>query len=376
VKTIALLKSNFSRKGGLEKYVERIAFEAARCGHRVVLLTTEYDRPLERSFEVVDFGRRHPSSFFHLLHFDHLVRGWLQDNPCDVIFGFDRNFCPQTHYRAGNGCHAAWLSHREQFSSLFRKWTFTVNPLHILIQEMEKSTFENCHLRYLFANSCLVRDEILEFYPRVDPSKMVVIHNGVEWDELAGPFEEGFCSRAKIQHNLGLDSGCYQFLFVGNEYKRKGLELLLRGLALLTCHDFQLAVCGRDRNEKGFRGMAEKLGIGRNVRFFGEVRDARPFFQAADCAVIPSYYDPFANVTAEALAMGLYVVTSPLNGGKEIIRDASDGAVFGEFTPEAIAFELERAMEQPKNRNIADERRRRIESNTISRQIGTILAYL
>ena len=44
-----------------------------------------------------------------------------------------------------------------------------------------------------------------------------------------------------------------------------------------------------------------------------------PFYQQSDCLAIPSFYDPFANVTLEALAMGLYAVSSKTNGGHEIL---------------------------------------------------------
>ena len=44
-----------------------------------------------------------------------------------------------------------------------------------------------------------------------------------------------------------------------------------------------------------------------------------PFYQMADALVIPSFYDPFANVTVEALAMGLFVLSSKHNGGPEIL---------------------------------------------------------
>ncbi len=52
----------------------------------------------------------------------------------------------------------------------------------------------------------------------------------------------------------------------------------------------------------------------------------RPFYQLADALAIPSFYDPFANVTVEALAMGLFVVSSRSNGGFEIL-DPSKGII-------------------------------------------------
>ena len=67
------------------------------------------------------------------------------------------------------------------------------------------------------------------------------------------------------------------------------------------------------------QALAAKLNIQRRVTFFGPQKEIRPFYQFADALVIPSFYDPFANVTVEALAMGLFVVSSKSNGGHEIL---------------------------------------------------------
>ena len=46
-------------------------------------------------------------------------------------------------------------------------------------------------------------------------------------------------------------------------------------------------------------------------------------YAAADVFLLPTLYDPFANVTLEALAAGLPVITSAQNGASEIMDNES-----------------------------------------------------
>src|SRR5262249_50787081 len=163
--------------------------------------------------------------------------------------------------------------------------------LHTLILEMEKSTFESQALKRLFVNSQMVEQEIVHHYPRVQRQKISVVHNGVEWKELQKPFEEGLDYRTDILKQFGLNPDYYQFLFVGNEYERKGLRLLFDALAMLPDRHFQLSVVGRERKPETFKRLAASLGLTDNVRFFGSVKDMNAFYSVADSLVIPSLYD-------------------------------------------------------------------------------------
>jgi UDP-glucose:(heptosyl)LPS alpha-1,3-glucosyltransferase len=68
------------------------------------------------------------------------------------------------------------------------------------------------------------------------------------------------------------------------------------------------------------------------VRFVGPVTDVTPWYHAADVLLLPTLYDPFANVCLEALASGLPVVTTAANGAAEalttdtgvVVEDAQD----------------------------------------------------
>ena len=50
-------------------------------------------------------------------------------------------------------------------------------------------------------------------------------------------------------------------------------------------------------------------------------------YAAADIFTLPTFFDPFANATLEAMAAGLPVITSRRNGAAEILRPGVDGLV-------------------------------------------------
>lgn len=328
---IALLKSRLSHLGGLEKYTLHLAKSLAALGHNIYILTTNWDdqSKTQEGIQIINVASRMPISFFHLLNFDYQCSRWLKKNSVDAVIGLDRNFTTQHYYRAGNGVHKAYLERRSNQSSFLKRASFILNPLHRLILAMEKATFESSSLKVLITNSYLVRNEVLRYYPKVAAEKVVVVHNGVEWKEFEKPFRHTFEAKKPFLQSLGVPDSHYQFLFIGNEYERKGLPRLLKALGRLNTinQNWNLCVIGKERNQRRFEDLSKEMGLERQLFFFGKRNDVRSFLQAADCLVIPSLYDPFANVTIEALAMGVYVLTSSENGGSEIIKPET-GLVF------------------------------------------------
>ncbi len=250
--------------------------------------------------------------------FDHACRVLIKTQPHSIIFGIDRISCA-THLRAGNGVHRAYLEKKAILASRLKTFSDRLSPLHHNILKLEKHSFTHPALRLVFTNSEMVKQEILRFYP-VDEKKIQVIHNGVEWDEFEGPFNAWQHQKQPLCHKLGLDPAHFHFLFVGHGFQRKGLSLLLDAFATLNESDCHLSIVGKDKHLSSFRVQCQRLGITNRVTFFGQQQDITPFYTVSDCLVIPSLYDPCANVTIEALAMGLYVVSSPFNGGAESLQ--------------------------------------------------------
>jgi glycosyltransferase involved in cell wall biosynthesis len=112
---------------------------------------------------------------------------------------------------------------------------------------------------------------------------------------------------ARVRLGLPADGAC--LLFVGNDYRKKGLEALLQALAQLP-GDGVLAVVGNPAHIAEFRALAETLKLGARVFFLGSLKDVSPAYEAADILVHPTFEDTFAMVVLEAMAHGLPVVVS------------------------------------------------------------------
>jgi UDP-glucose:(heptosyl)LPS alpha-1,3-glucosyltransferase len=123
---------------------------------------------------------------------------------------------------------------------------------------------------------------------------------------------------------LGVGEGEVVLLFVGNDFKLKGLSLLLEAMAVLRNEKIRLMVAGEDDRASYVR-WARKHGLERQVLFLGGTREVEKFYAASDLFVLPTRYDAFSNVCLEAMACGTPVITSRNNGASELIRNGEEG---------------------------------------------------
>lgn len=371
MKHVAILKSRIDAKGGLEKYTRRIASAFTETGAEVSLLTTGVPQILLPSVSI--HACPTPSIFpsSRIEQFDRFTKNWLQEHPADLIFGMDRNRM-QTHIRAGNGVHAAYLESRRLAEGKWKRFLCSLNPMHRKILEIEKEAFEQPLLQKLFVNSHWVKEQILSRY-KTDPKKIEVIHNGVEWNEMESDFAGWEEVRKTLLQERGLDPDRFQFLFIGNGYLRKGLDPLLESLARIQNRDLQLSIVGKEKRMGAYQANCARLGLNGTVKFFGPQNEIRPFYQMADCLAIPSFYDPFANVTVEALAMGLHVVSSKWNGGCEVLTSGNGTIIENLLDPEAMDQALRNAFRFRKTKTSAESVRKSVETLDFSKQLKTLI---
>jgi UDP-glucose:(heptosyl)LPS alpha-1,3-glucosyltransferase len=173
----------------------------------------------------------------------------------------------------------------------------------------------------------------------VPESRLVTIYNGVDTDQFHPDRRRE--ARNEMRASLGLEGPVA--LFVGTGFHRKGLDRAIEGFTQGAPGDAALLVAGGD-DPAPFRRLAERLGVERRIRFLGRRSDVDRLHAASDLLVLPTRYDPFANSCLEAMASGLAVATTPINGVAELIESGRNGLVldggFGE------AFALLRAPEQ------------------------------
>jgi len=131
-------------------------------------------------------------------------------------------------------------------------------------------------------------------------------------------------------------------LFCGRIHPVKGLDLLLRALALAVASspNVKLAIAGTGlpSHEAACRRLAWELGVSHNVHFLGHVegRAKAALFAAADVFCLPSHHENFGMVVAEAMLSQLPVVISSNVGVWPDVVGARCGLVC-EMRPESIA---------------------------------------
>lgn len=347
MKKISLLKMSMKGLGGLEKYTLRLKDAFEKKGAEVSLITSD----------ILPIPKR--PRYLRLQRFDQKCKSYLKKHPTDIVFGMERSSF-QTHLRAGNGVHHSYLQARCLFEPAIKKLYFKLSPLHQKVLEIEKTAYEHPELKKIFCNSSLVKNQILKYY-NTDPAKIEVVHNGVEWSEMDEAFQATMDKEKP-----------FEFLFLGNGFARKGLTPLLHALTLIK-QEFHLSVVGKDRKMEDYQKLVHSLGLEKSVTFFGEQKNPIPFYQKADVLVIPSYYDPFANVTLEALAMGLFVVSSKSNGASEILTKDMGSIIDNLNDLDAFASALETALNHPKTKSSAPLIRNSVKEYDFSKKLTQIV---
>jgi len=240
------------------------------------------------------------------------VRLVLRSRRWDVVQSHERTL-GQDVYRAGEGCHRAYLAatNSGRRRALHHRVTLAI----------ERRVFATTPQVVAIAHAGA--REIAALYG-VPSGRLSVVYNGVDLDRFHPDRREQW--RARALQEAGLPSDAWLALFVGSGFVRKGLETALRGFAAVDDGAARLAVIGRgDRGP--YARLARTLGVGDRVVWLGPRPDVERWYAAADVVTLPSRYEPFGNVHLEALASGVPVVASTRAGGAEVVDEACGGVV-------------------------------------------------
>ena len=237
----------------------------------------------------------------------------------DLVFNMERGPIGDV-YRVGDGIHRRWLELRYGRSPVWMS-----SPWHWLAPRLEARSIRAA--RIIVANSQMVHGHIKRFYPK-QAGKVRVIYNGFDPIRFRTTDEP----KALLRRQLELPENGKMLLFCGIGWERKGLSDAIRMTAMLN----QRVAPGEPRgflcvlgsgDPRPYRREARRLGLEECIRFPKPVVEVRPYYQAADVMVLPSYFDPFSNACLEALACGCPVITTEGNGISEVIRHGRTGFV-------------------------------------------------
>ena len=85
------------------------------------------------------------------------------------------------------------------------------------------------------------------------------------------------------------------------------------------------------------------------IRFHGFQTDVHPFYEAANCVVLPSYHEGMSNVLLEAAATGRPLITSDIPGCREAVEDGVSGYICPAKDADALYDAMQRFVELPES---------------------------
>lgn len=184
------------------------------------------------------------------------------------------------------------------------------------------------------------------------PSHIAVIPPGVDLQRFRP------IPKAEARRILGFPLERRYVLFVGRIEPLKGLETLMRAVAILAqecptwTRDFAVVVIGGDPDAtadaemRRLQQLQEELGITDLVTFLGaKAQETLPYYyNAADVVVMPSDYESFGLVALEAMACGTPVIASDVGGLLYLVRHGETGLRVPRRQPVALARALDQLL--------------------------------
>jgi len=176
-----------------------------------------------------------------------------------------------------------------------------------------------------------------------------VIHNGLDRRRLLAA--GAGLDRVTVRHELGVGPDDLVLLLLGTVCERKGQHDLAQALALLPG-----AVATRTRTffvgdreseyQRTLHTMIGKLSDERRARvtIVPETDDVARYFIAADVFVCTSRVESYPRVILEAMGWGLPIVTTPVFGIREQVREGVNGLFYAAGDVEALGAAITRLV--------------------------------
>jgi L-malate glycosyltransferase len=179
----------------------------------------------------------------------------------------------------------------------------------------------------------------LNKYELIPENKIFVLTNSIDFQKFneAATFQNKNAEKSIV---IGT---------VGRIEKIKGINYLLMAMKIILriFPNAKLEIVGDGSELDELKLLTKKLDISNSVIFFGKLTNPIPNYSRMDVFVLPSLLEGFGLVLLEAMAAGVPVVATCVDGIKEVVIDGECGLLIPPKNPEAIAAAVIKIIEQP-----------------------------
>jgi len=320
--------------GGLENVVRALAEGMAKLGHEIHVITSTYGaqgRPREEEIDGVQIHRAksirlgYPDLTYPLEYPTDLLKS------ADVVHGHSQNslFTIKMVEKAKE-LGARTAMHFMAVDALGDH----PNPL---VRSLGPLYGRQAALRAIRSSDVKLvkslRDkEVLKSRYGIDAA---YVPDGVDERLLTAPNK---AEEFRAQHNI---DGPF-VVYVGRLHRLKGIDVLIRAIGIAAREEPITAVIIGPGDQRPYRELADRLGVGRNVAFTGFVSEDVKIgaLDASTALVLPSvsnYVEAFSLAITEAWARGKPVAASAVGEVPYRVRHMVNGLLVPPRNPKALA---------------------------------------
>lgn len=165
---------------------------------------------------------------------------------------------------------------------------------------------------------------------------------------------------------------------VGRIERQKGIKYLLLAMnpILSKYPNTKLEIIGDGSLLNEMKNLSINLNISNSVFFFGKFVDVIPFYRRMDVFVLSSVYEGFGIVLLEAMASGVPIVATNVDGIKEVVTNMNSGILVPPKNPEAIADAVVKIIENPLlSKNLVDKGYKRAKLFDVQEHIAKLDSF-
>lgn len=177
-----------------------------------------------------------------------------------------------------------------------------------------------------------------------DPDRVSVVHNGRDLEA----YQNGTAC-PELRESLGIPPEASVVGTVGRLIERKGHYDLLEAWPLVLAEHpgAQLMIVGDGPEREGLETRARELGIWNSVHLPGTRDDVPAVLDLMDVFVFPSHFEGLPGALLEAMAAGLPIVATPVDGNTELITDGESGIYTPVADPESLGNRIDQLLSDP-----------------------------
>ena len=315
--------------GGLERDMLAVARVCQNRCHDVTIYCGGWQGEKPADMRIEELSLRAVSNHGRAQEFAARLQEKLQGLSIDAVVGFNKMPGLNVYY-AADVCFA-----QKAFEE--RNFFYRLTPRCRQYLALEKAVFgEHSSTEVLMISRAQI--DIYRRYYHTQSARLHLLPPGIRRERILPANYE--IMRPQWRAQYGLSASDLLIMFVGSDFRRKGLDRALHGIAALATplrERIKLWIAGQD-NEKPFMNLARTLNLETNVRFLGARDDVDQLLWSADALIHPAYSENTGTVLLEAIAAGLPVIASSACGYAHYITDHQLGYVIDSpITPAQVA---------------------------------------